>query len=186
LTEFLSEYGLFLAKSVTLLFVVLLIVSAIGSLAARQRRGGESGRIEARRLNEQVDEMRDALRREVLDSKGLGRLRKAEEKARKKAAKKKDDPRRRRVWVLRFDGDIQASSVSALRQEVTAILTLAEAGDEVVACVDEAGREVARGLVNYSVEETRRILGCSSDAIGRTLGYAGEPELVHRDNLVVV
>lgn len=57
---------------------------------------------------------------------------------------------------------------------------------EVVACMDESGREVARGLVNYSVDETRRILGCSSDAIKRALGYAGEPELVHRDNLVVI
>ncbi|HSG87846.1 MAG TPA: glutamate 5-kinase [Pseudomonadales bacterium] len=56
---------------------------------------------------------------------------------------------------------------------------------EVVSCRDEQGGEVARGLVNYSAAEARRICGRSSDAIADALGYAGEPELVHRDNLVV-
>jgi glutamate 5-kinase len=88
---------------------------------------------------------------------------------------------------------IDAGAARVLRESGRSLLPVGVVGvrgdfrrGEVVACVDEAGREVARGLVNYSVEETRRILGCSSDAIGRTLGYAGEPELVHRDNLVVV
>ena len=56
---------------------------------------------------------------------------------------------------------------------------------EVVVCRDADGNEVARGLVNYSVEETRRILGCSSSRISSILGYAGDKELVHRDNLVL-
>ena len=55
-----------------------------------------------------------------------------------------------------------------------------------MACVDAAGSEVARGLVNYSAEETRRIMGRPSDQIAALLGYVGEPELVHRDNLVLV
>lgn len=57
---------------------------------------------------------------------------------------------------------------------------------DVVACVDPSGAEVARGLVNYSAEETRRIMRKPSDQIEATLGYLGEPELVHRDNLVLV
>jgi glutamate 5-kinase len=56
---------------------------------------------------------------------------------------------------------------------------------ELVSCVDPDGREVARGLVNYSVEETRRILGQPSDRIEAILGYVDEPELIHRDNMVV-
>ena len=56
---------------------------------------------------------------------------------------------------------------------------------EIVACVDPAGREVARGLVNYSAEETRRILRRPSSEIESILGYVDEPELIHRDNLVV-
>ncbi|HSG89137.1 MAG TPA: protease SohB [Pseudomonadales bacterium] len=141
--EFLSDYGLFLAKSVTVLVVVLIIVAALAAVATRQRRGAEHGRIETRRLNDVVDDMRDALRSEVLDEKAFGKLRKQEAKAEKAQAKKDArepaDSRRRRVWVIDFDGDVQASGVSALRNEVTAILTLAEPGDEVVACVESPG-----------------------------------------------
>ena len=57
---------------------------------------------------------------------------------------------------------------------------------EVVACVDENGKEVARGLVNYSAEEAMKIMGQSTDKMEELLGYIDEPELIHRDNLVVV
>ncbi len=57
---------------------------------------------------------------------------------------------------------------------------------DLVACVDDGGREVARGLVNYSADETARILGCSSNRIGEILGYCHDEELIHRDNLVLV
>lgn len=57
---------------------------------------------------------------------------------------------------------------------------------EVVACVDTAGREIARGLVNYSAAEARRILGQPSDRIEAILGYVDEPELIGRDNMVVL
>ena len=56
----------------------------------------------------------------------------------------------------------------------------------VVACVDPGGREVARGLVNYSAEETRRIMRRPSGEIEAILGYVDEPELIHRDNLVLL
>jgi glutamate 5-kinase len=55
-----------------------------------------------------------------------------------------------------------------------------------VACCDAGGREVARGLVNYSADEARRILGKPSDQIEAILGYVDEPELIHRDNMVVI
>src|SRR5882672_4875760 len=56
----------------------------------------------------------------------------------------------------------------------------------VVACLDPDGREVARGLVNYSATETRRIMRKPSSAIASILGYMDEPELIHRDNLVLL
>ena len=56
----------------------------------------------------------------------------------------------------------------------------------VVACLDPEGREVARGLVNYSAAETRRIMRRPSAEIESILGYMDEPELIHRDNLVVL
>ncbi|MCC6302982.1 MAG: glutamate 5-kinase [Gammaproteobacteria bacterium] len=57
---------------------------------------------------------------------------------------------------------------------------------ELVACVDQQGREVARGLVNYGADEARRIMRQPSDRIKELLGYEDEPELVHRDNLVLI
>lgn len=57
---------------------------------------------------------------------------------------------------------------------------------ELVACLDETGHEVARGLVNYSAEESKKILGRSSREIESILGYIDEPELIHRDNIVVL
>lgn len=57
---------------------------------------------------------------------------------------------------------------------------------EVIACVDETGREVARGLANYSSSEARRILRHKSAEIADILGYEGDPELIHRDNMVLL
>jgi glutamate 5-kinase len=57
---------------------------------------------------------------------------------------------------------------------------------EVVSCIDGAGREVARGLVNYSAVETGKILKAPSHEIEARLGYIDEPELIHRDNLVLL
>ncbi len=57
---------------------------------------------------------------------------------------------------------------------------------EVVGCCDPEGREIARGLVNYSAAETQRILRKPSSEIEAILGYVDEPELIHRDNLVLL
>ena len=88
---------------------------------------------------------------------------------------------------------IDAGAVRALREGgrsllpigVTAVEGAFERG-EVVACMDDTGREVARGLVNYGADEARRIMGQPSSRIEALLGYVDEPELIHRDNLVLM
>ncbi len=57
---------------------------------------------------------------------------------------------------------------------------------EIVSCVAGDGNEIARGLVNYSADETRKIMGQPSNKIEQLLGYVDEPELIHRDNLVLL
>ena len=57
---------------------------------------------------------------------------------------------------------------------------------ELVACIDESGNEIARGLSNYSSQEANKIIGQTSDQITDLLGYGGEDEFIHRDNLVLV
>nr|HPG89731.1 hypothetical protein [Hyphomicrobium sp.] len=56
----------------------------------------------------------------------------------------------------------------------------------IVACLDETGRDIARGLVNYSAEEARRVMRKPSNQIEAILGYVDEPELIHRDNLALL
>jgi glutamate 5-kinase len=80
---------------------------------------------------------------------------------------------------------IRESGKSLLPVGVKAIDGLFTRG-EVVSCTDLQGREVARGLVNYSADEARRIMGQSSSKIESILGYVDEPELIHRDNLVLL
>jgi glutamate 5-kinase len=60
-----------------------------------------------------------------------------------------------------------------------------EPGD-VVACLDFAGQECARGLINYSSSDARRIMGQPSNKIADILGAMTEEELVHRDNLIIL
>jgi glutamate 5-kinase len=55
-----------------------------------------------------------------------------------------------------------------------------------VVCVSPTGKEIACGLVNYSSEETLKILKQSSDKIEEILGYIDAPELIHRDNLALI
>jgi len=82
------------------------------------------------------------------------------------------------VQVLRTAGR------SLLPVGVTAVEGAFERGDLVV-CVGPDGGEVARGLVNYKAAESRRIIGQPSSRIEALLGYVDEPELIHRDNLVL-
>ena len=83
------------------------------------------------------------------------------------------------VKVLKQDGK------SLLPIGVTAVEGSFERG-EVVACCDETGREIARGLVNYSAAETARILKKPSSEIEKILGYVDEASLIHRDNLILI
>ena len=66
---------------------------------------------------------------------------------------------------------------------ITAVSGEFQRGD-LVSCIDSAGRERARGLVNYTAEEAAALIGKSSDQIEATLGYCGDEEMIHRDNLV--
>ena len=88
---------------------------------------------------------------------------------------------------------LDAGAVKVLREQGKSLLPIGvhqasgefERG-EVVSCVDESQREIARGLINYSAAETRRIAGRPSGEIESLLGYVDEPELIHRDNLVLI
>jgi len=88
---------------------------------------------------------------------------------------------------------LDAGAVKALLEQRKSLLPIGvyevtgefERGEAVVCCNPD-GAEIARGLVNYSSSETRRILKTPSGEIESRLGYVDEPELIHRDNLVLL
>ena len=104
----------------------------------------------------------------------------------------------RKLWLgstLRARGRLvlDAGACEVLRRQGRSLLAVgvsAVEGEfergELVSCVDSAGREIARGLVNYSAQETQKILKKPSGEIEAILGYVDEPELIHRDNLVLL
>ena len=57
---------------------------------------------------------------------------------------------------------------------------------EVIQCVNESGREISKGLVNYNSEEVKKIIGVSSDKIESILGYVNESSLIHRNNMIIL
>ena len=88
---------------------------------------------------------------------------------------------------------LDAGAVTALLRDGKSLLPIGVTGvrgsferGEAVACLDPDGREVARGLVNYSASESRAIMRKPSSEIEGQLGYVDEPELIHRDNLVLL
>lgn len=145
--DFLSEYGLFLAKTLTVAIVLVLCIVLIAANAARHRHEGKSkGNIVVRKLNDEIDDLKDDIRHEILDEEVLKAEAKADKKKKKEEAKaRKSNPEpeaeaRKRVYVLDFDGDMRASQVEELRQCITAVLTLARAGtDEVMLRLESPG-----------------------------------------------
>jgi len=83
------------------------------------------------------------------------------------------------VKVLKTDGK------SLLPIGVVGVQGSFERGD-VVACLNGAGIEIARGIVNYNSQEAMRIMRKASSEIEKILGYVEESELIHRDNLVLL
>lgn len=134
--DFLLEYGLFLAKSATIVAAILVVLAALFG-AVREARHQAPERLEVEPLNERFERMRDTLEEELLDEAALKSLEKRRRKAKK--GERKNAAVRPRLYVLDFDGDIEASAVSQLREEITALLQVLQKGDEVLLRLESEG-----------------------------------------------
>lgn len=130
--EFLQDYGLFFAKTITLVLALLLVATALAGIGSRSR-GGSRARLETKKLNRQYDEYQQTLERSLLERKAARRLHK------QRAKERKQNKLEQRVFVLDFNGDIRASQVDNLREEISAILTVANNDDEVVVRLQSGG-----------------------------------------------
>jgi serine protease SohB len=131
-TEALLEYGLFFAKTVTLAAAILFVAAALVNL---QRRARESEGMKVTDLKKRLRQAADGLRSALLPKAERKQL----AKERKREAKAEKDQQRKRVFVLDFRGDIRASATASLREEVNAVLAVAEKGDEVLVRLENAG-----------------------------------------------
>jgi len=134
MTDFFAEYGLFLLKTLT---IVVAIVVIIGAAAAASKKAAQQEGLEVEDLNKKYRSMANALKKAILnkaDRKKVAREEKEQEKVR---AKSTDS--RACVFVLDFKGDLKASAVPSLREEVSAVLDVAKAGDQVVVRLENHG-----------------------------------------------
>ncbi len=136
LHEFLSQYGLFLAKSLTVLAVLLVLIARLVSAGMRAGPGTHE-HLRVRKLNRRLRGLQRSLEAATLSDKEFKALRKADKAEAKQREKKGSE--RRRVYVLDFQGDLRASAVTTLREEVTAVLAVARSTDEVLLRLESPG-----------------------------------------------
>ncbi len=146
--DFILDIAEFLLQAIILLAVFLVAFAGVMALSQRKRGAGEDGTVEARSLNERFEMHEEAVRAVIedpLESKARGKDQKKEKKAKRKAIKQalkaEDDGQalRPRVFVLDFDGDMQASQVDQLREEVSAILPVVGEADKVLLRLESGG-----------------------------------------------
>ena len=170
--EFLYDYGLFLAKAVTLVAAIVLVLAAIAGIAAKQKQG--KGHLEITSISEQLKDITDYARQVILDKASMKKLAKAQKKEQKqeKAAKENESGR---LFVIDFKGSMDAHEVDRLREEVTAVLCIAEKQDEVLVKI-ESGGGVVHGY-GLAAAQLQRIkdkglkLTVSVDKVAASGGY---------------
>ena len=175
--SFLTEYGLFLAKTLTLLVSVSIVIVSIISLSLR-RRSSSSGHVEVKRINDRYQEMADTLETAMLNKnerKHRKRFKRKAKKIEKKRVANNLNKQRKRIFVLEFHGDLRGSEVALLREEITAILIVAKESDEVLLQLESGGGVVhAYGLAASQLarlNEKNIPLTVAVDKIAASGGY---------------
>ena len=170
--EFIFNYASFLAKTVTVVIAIIVVLVAIASMRGRGRRSS-GGQLQVTKLNDFYKALRDRLEGSLLDKARLKVLRKTQAKELKKD--RKQSQVKPRVYVLDFDGDIKASATESMRQEITALLTLATAKDEVVLRLESGGGMVhSYGLASSQLARIRQAgipLTICIDKVAASGGY---------------
>ncbi|NQX87454.1 MAG: protease SohB [Halioglobus sp.] len=181
--EFIYEYGLFLAQTATFVAAILIIVSVVVSLGARQRADQQEGHIEIRNLNERYRHFGNIISGVIENRLTVKEKRKADKRDKKiqdKEAKKRKksestEARRKRLFVLDFQGDLKATATDNLREEISAVLPRIEQGDEVLVKVESPGGLVhSYGLAASQLQRIRAAgvpLTIAVDKVAASGGY---------------
>jgi serine protease SohB len=133
MSDFFFNYGLFLVKVLTIVVAIVIIIGVAASAGRKARQEG----LEVEDLNKKYKALASALRKAVLKKDEQKKEAKAEKKREKAAAKESSD--RPRSFVINFKGDLKASALPALREEVSAVLEVATGMDEIIVCLENHG-----------------------------------------------
>lgn len=164
--ELLSEYGLFLAKIVTVVLAIAAIAAIIVNVAQRNKR--QRGELRVNNLSEQYKEMKEELAAALMDTHQQKQWHKAQKKKHKQEAKAAKAAKAKaklgevvtdskpRVWVLDFKGSMDAHEVNSLREEITAVLAAFKPQDQVVLRLESPGGMVhGYGLAASQLQRLR-------------------------------
>jgi len=133
MTAFFAEYGLFLLKVATIVAAIIVVISVAASAGRKAHQEG----LDVEHINEKYKALAGALRKAVLNKVERKKEAKEEKKRDKAEAKKPSD--RPRSFVIHFKGDLKASALPSLREEVSAVLDVATADDDVIVCLENHG-----------------------------------------------
>lgn len=170
------DYYLFAAKWFTVLLTIVAGLAGLIVLILSRSRSGTNERIEVKNLNERFASMELALKSSILTAKAF----KQEMKKTKRQQKERDrtdaeEPQRRRIFVCNFKGDMRASAVTSLRDEITAILGVARPQDEVIAVIESPGGTIhGYGLAASQLRRIRDrgiLLTAAVDKVAASGGY---------------
>ena len=176
--DFLYDYGLFIAKAITIVAAILLALGGIISLLSKQKHG--KGHLEISSLSEKLESITEFARGELLSDYELKQFHKEQKKtlkAKKKAQKNKDTdaPDNGQLFVIDFTGSMDAHEVDYLREEVTAILCVAKPKDEVLVRLESGGGVVhGYGLAASQLQRIKNKgikLTISVDKVAASGGY---------------
>ena len=171
--EFLFVYGLFLAKAITIVVAIVVVVGFIVGMVVKQKQ--TSGNLEFESLSEHFDDIKSQAQHVLLDKDELKKVEKEEKKKQKKKSVKKGEDKKNNMFVLHFNGSMNAQEVDQLREEITAILCVASKDDEVLVNV-ESGGGVVHGY-GLAASQLQRIkdkeikLTVSVDKVAASGGY---------------
>lgn len=132
----LTQLALFASKAIIILLLILFVLMAFFTLLAKSKQKVK-GRLNIKNLNEKYDETTESILTETLSKKEFKQFLK-EKKAAHKAKQKAEGPSKN-IYVLNFQGDMKASAVSTLSEEITAVLNVAKKTDEVILRLESPG-----------------------------------------------
>ena len=149
--HYFAEYGLFLAKIVTALLAIFLLVVGIMVIGSRGKEKLKE-RLHVKKLNDKYKDMKNTLSHAVMNKTDFKELLKTEKTADKTA----ETTDRKKIFLIQFHGDIRASAVKNLREEITTVLMVATPKDEIVVCLESPGGMVhAYGLAASQLTRIR-------------------------------